>query len=404
MSNKTILTALIGGLLLTLTFTLASAQSNQTSAVLTCTPPSSGRVLIAGGFNQFGIATARAEYFDPSTATFKPECGMTSRREGAVSVVFPAGSPMAGKILIMGGESVSDLNTTDIFTPSTGKFWRGPVMPAFAEYTQAVLMNNGKVLIPKGEYDTTTGEYPVKGVMIFNPVTRIFWNQTSKMTVRRAFFAAALISGCGCSADSKVLIAGGFSGKSNIVSKTYPTKTAELYDPATRTFTATTGDMNVARVHATATTLPDGTVLVAGGGTATAEIYDPVSGTFTLTNNDMYFTRSAHTATLLPDDTVLIAGGDFTTFNSAEIYDPATRTFSLTINNMSNLGRYDYTATLISGSGTSLDGQVLLAGGYDDQLSKELNTAEIYNPADQSFTPTGNMVYFHARHTANLIP
>ena len=59
---------------------------------------------------------------------------------------------------------------------------------------------------------------------------------------------------------------------------------AELYDPASRTWTAT-GSLNTARYYHTATLLQNGMVLVAGGaglgGIASAELYDPASGTWT---------------------------------------------------------------------------------------------------------------------------
>jgi hypothetical protein len=81
------------------------------------------------------------------------------------------------------------------------------------------------------------------------------------------------------------------------------------------------------RADHTATGLADGTVLVAGGPGpgASAEIYDPATGTFSPTGS-MATGRIYHTATGLADGTVLVAGG-YGALASAEIYDPATGTW-----------------------------------------------------------------------------
>ena len=86
------------------------------------------------------------------------------------------------------------------------------------------------------------------------------------------------------------------------------------------------GSMATARAFHTATLLPDGEVLVAGGGEpgpASAELYDPGTGTWTATAS-MSTGRAYHTATLLPDGRVLVAGGMGAGRGSAELYDPGS--------------------------------------------------------------------------------
>src|SRR5215470_16957367 len=93
-----------------------------------------------------------------------------------------------------------------------------------------------------------------------------------------------------------------------------------------------TGSMGTARSTHTATLLPNGKVLVAGGSNvsgylSSAELFDPGTGTWTETGS-MGTERSDHTATLLPNGKVLVAGGKQLVFlSSAELYDPGTGTW-----------------------------------------------------------------------------
>src|SRR5262249_55661656 len=87
--------------------------------------------------------------------------------------------------------------------------------------------------------------------------------------------------------------------------------------------------------------IPRGKVLLiggkgSGGELATAELYDPATQTFAATTGSMSTERAFHTATLLSDGTVLVTGGlnlagdaSGTPVNSAEIYDPAKDSFTL---------------------------------------------------------------------------
>jgi hypothetical protein len=155
--------------------------------------------------------------------------------------------------------------------------------------------------------------------------------------------------------------------------------------------------MAAQRMHHTATLLPNGKVLVAGGGvfsnpykvgldssaqqivdspSHTAEVFDPQTETFSPAGA-MNTGRSSHTATLLPDGTVLLCGGALGWFNpngyvsdnTAEIYDPATGSFK-NVGTM-NTGKFWHTATLLP------NGTVVLLGGIDRDWP--LNVVETFN-------------------------
>src|ERR1039458_4575211 len=163
-------------------------------------------------------------------------------------------------------------------------------------------------------------------------------------------------------ANGEVLVAGGLS-----TGYTTPEPNAELYNPATGTWSPT-GSMIAARYGSTAVLLPNGQVLVASGcfdnGTnpcqtvALAELYNPETGTFSATGS-LITARIGNTLTLLPNGQVLVAGGNDASgslfFASAELYNPATGTFSATGSTIT--ARTGASATLLP------NGQVLVSGG-----------------------------------------
>lgn len=195
------------------------------------------------------------------------------------------------------------------------------------------------------------------------------YTPTENLTRPRTFHTATLLP------DGKVLLAGG--------SGFYiPTSSAELYDPPTGTFTAT-GDMTTPRSDHTATLLPDGKVLITGGPLASAELYDPSTGSFMATGS-MTVPRNRHIATLLHNGRVLIVGGGSPPYQSAELYDPSTGTFTAT-GDMTEPGAE--TATLLP------NGKVLITKSVDYCYDfAKPSHAELYDPSTGTFARTGDMV------------
>jgi hypothetical protein len=168
------------------------------------------------------------------------------------------------------------------------------------------------------------------------------------------------------------------------------------------TFTST-GSMHTPRAFHTATLLNNGQVLVAGGldGTvlASAELYNPATGQWTVTGS-MSTPRYNHTATLLANGEVLVTGGlsgveggeGTVSLDSAELYNPSNGTWSAT-GSMT-------VARVLPGAALLQDGDVLVAGGSTYtvcgtgcDIVEPIAAAELYNPSTGTFTATASMNY-----------
>lgn len=327
-----------------------------------------------------------------------------------------ASTLISGKVLVTGG--VSNMMTTalgkpgcdvcnraEVYDPATETFAYTTSDMVAARYMHtSTRLVDGQVLLTGGYIDASHG---INSAELYDPATNTFSATSGVMSVPRGYHTATRL---GDAANSKVLIVGGMNTTN--ASGVVVTATAELYDPASRTFTAT-GSMSIPREAPTATLLADGTVLIAGGRTQaspgdnmttasnTAEIYDPSTGSFTAISGVMVIGVGFATATRLGDSAnskVLIAGGADTNAvntNKAQLYDPVTRKFTETLGPMTT-ARSVHIASILK------NGKVLVAGGQGGQPYR-INAPELYDPVTDKFSATGLMSTGRNWHRAVLL-
>jgi hypothetical protein len=274
-------------------------------------------------------------------------------------------------------------------------------MQSARELHTATLLPTGMVLVAGGRNAQSNA---LESAELYDPATAS-WSATAPMTVPRAGHTATLM------ADGRVVVAGGLGTEAGRPGPgpmgTTPTATAEIYDPATGTWTPT-GSMSTGRFWYEATVLKDGRVLVAGGATPnlvtsdSAELYDPATGRWIRTG-DLNVARYGHTLTLLDDGTVLAARGSDSgdlewTLSSAERYDPRTGTWSLTGN--TGVGSVGHTASLLA------DGRVLVAGGYSGGVGGGIAhvVTMLFDPATGAWSRAGDLLEPRYNHAATVLP
>jgi N-acetylneuraminic acid mutarotase len=268
-------------------------------------------VLLAGGNNYAngvagGSTLASTEIYDPAAGSWTPTADLASARSGHAAALLTNGT-----VLVVGG-SGSVLASAEIYDPGTGT-WKPAGSLATGGYVNtATLLPNGTVLVVAALFsvDGSGKSSAVSSAEIYDPVAGTWTPTGSPATVRTSQTATLLPNGT-------VLVVGGQDVQGVSLSS------AEIYDPATGSWRAT-GGLNRSRYGHTATLLPSGTVLVVGGDyfdtspedgglTATAETYNPASGTWTSAGSLFgpynFGGIDGHTATLLPNGTLLIAGG-----------------------------------------------------------------------------------------------
>ena len=237
--------------------------------------------------------------------------------------------------------------------------YSGSMTQARAAHSQAVLPD-GRVLVAGGQTSVAIGSSPTATAELYNPATET-WTNTAPMSTARVFAATIRL------ASGKVLVIGGTDKD-----PAAPLNTAEIYDPAAGAWAAA-GSMTVGRALPMAGLIADGKVLVTGGGSKSSEIWDPATATFTPgppTAGD----HATGGAATLPDGDLLVAGGE-----APERYDAATNTWGPAGTLPDNL---QVTGPIVVGLA---DGRVLLTGGSGAAGATNLTTA-IYSPATNTWT------------------
>ena len=279
-----------------------------------------------------------------------------------------------GFVLVTGGTTtypaLTALETAEVYSPVSKSFVTvGSMATARVGHT-ATLLPDGKVLVTGG----TDGTIEQFSAELFSYGIPSGFTPTGSMGGARAYHTATLLP------SGQVLLAGGQKGNVAL-------SLSQLYDPAGGQFTATSGQMQVGRYNHSATLLPNGKVLVTGGQTisgdplGSAELYDPATGTWSLT--DPMVAKSMHSATLLRNGKVFVPGAWYGAGLQPQLYDPSTGTWT---NINSSAG-----ADIGSHAVLLWDGKVLISSGLYSE-----GDFVLYDPVTDSFGASDTMVV--ARH------
>ncbi|HEV2787494.1 MAG TPA: SBBP repeat-containing protein, partial [Solirubrobacteraceae bacterium] len=268
-----------------------------------------------------------------------------------VDATAPAGSTGTVHVRVTAGGQLSPANPAARFSYAEGSWELAGHMQEARFAATYTLLPNGKVLAAGGR--TSQGGAALASAELYDPLTRT-WSPTGSMSEERFTHTATLLP------NGKVLVAGGFNV--GFTTNAQPnSRTAELYDPATGTWSSA-GTMSVRHALHTAILLRGGAcesatppsycgkVLVASGRTCTpqdappeagcnstfttpvVELYDPnagPTGSWTVVD-PLNSARTTTDAALLPDGRVLLPAGFPGGQSTAEIYNPATNEWTLT--------------------------------------------------------------------------
>jgi N-acetylneuraminic acid mutarotase len=327
----------------------------------------------ASGLFALGLAAATsAPAQGQASATWSYTGSLPVARQFHTATLFSN-----GQVLVLGGFIANEGDTAraDLYDPSTGTWTSAGTLENGIFGHTATLLANGEVFVTGGI--TETSYKVLESTQLYNPFTETSSYTGAAMSVPRVNHSAVRLP------NAEVLIAGGFTKiTTSDISGESPTNSADLYNPTTNTITAT-ASMNYARVNAPLTLLPNGEVLIAGGGngdddaSCTAELFS--NGQWTLTSPLAICGVTTNTAALLPNGDVLIDAG-----SASQFYDPSTNVWEPT------LGAVDINVGPLA---LLANGEVLVAGvtPAGEPTGPGSSAAALYDPSTNEWTPMASL-------------
>ncbi|MCE3555575.1 hypothetical protein LWC33_29540 [Pseudonocardia sp. RS11V-5] len=339
----------------------------------------SGRVLLAGGAG----APSAAALFDPVANLWTAAGPLHTGRENHAAVLLADGRPA-----VLGGRAGDPLASVEVYN-ATADTWStlGTGLHTARHGHSATVLADGRVLVAGGTGARgPTGSAALASAEILDPATDT-WTSAAPMHDARSGHEAVLLQ------DGRVLVVGGalLTGGPR-----RPMAYCELFDPTTGTW-APTGELATARISHQATLLADGTVLVTGGDPAgdqhgriradslnSAEQYDPTTGQWTPVA-PMPGPFGRHRAVLLRTGLVLISGGTsgptFTAgYRAAATYNPGSGRWTAT--GALADGRWAHTVVELA------DGRIVVTGGVHTAAPAAVGPASpVFAAGTEIFTP-----------------
>lgn len=343
---------------------IPTGSMHQPRAEHTATLLANGTVLVAGGTTTGGVATNTAEIYNPATGAWR----YTLYPMNVARLLHTATLLPDGRVLIAaGGNTCCSLTSAEIFDPVTEQFTLTGSLSSARHASVAVPLNDGRVLAVSGS--STVNFFATPTVEVFNPIGGT-WSPAAAHPTGVTLHQALRLP------DGNVFVSGGYDGYN-----LFAHASVHAYNPISNSWIAR-APMLVARVDHRTALLQDGRILIIAGADSShntinsVEIYDPTAGV----NGQSQFgpalstNRRRHTATLLPDGRVLVIGGGYHTYGSSETWLSSAESLYPSASGWNSAGsmastRGYHTSTLLP------SGAVLVAGGFNNQY---LNAAELW--------------------------